>query len=120
MAEVSFFKPEDFFDEQVHYRGLSNSEASVIANKIIQERGIIVYGYGNGANSKNSLWTHAKESLIVPQTHKALIINIEEIPKVKICDHAAGQITVYQGVRWVESTCLNCGIKLKPGSWVEA
>ncbi len=117
---MKFFKPEDF-REMLHnatYPIVQMEKAAEAANKILEERGVVVYGHLRHDEIFRR-WYETKDKLDC-DTQKALLINIEEIPKAKICDHAAGQITVYQGVRWVESTCLNCGIKLKPGSWVEA
>ncbi len=106
-----FFKPEDF--NFTVFASSANEEMANQANKLLKERGTIVYGEPYKAN----IWGQDRWNTA---TNQALLINIEEIPK-KICEH--WPTTIYKGViseaygatndLAVRGVCRFCGINLK-------
>ncbi len=99
-----FFKPEDFGNLSV---------CAGIANKILKERGTVVYG-NVGSVTDEFMW---KVKHIGIDTHQALLINIEELPR-KECEHSPGLDSNWKNILGYH--CTICGIKLKPGSWTKA
>lgn len=132
---MSFFKPEDFHPlSRVHggiYQTMGEYEAMAhLANKLLEERSERVYGIRRQPGS--GCFIESGPSVI--DTHTALLINIEELPK-KECEH---EPDVYEAkVSWVggpydpsikdfnrteitsysqlvtSGKCKHCGLKLK-------
>ncbi len=101
--KMRFFKPEDF-----SYICRDFDIPDVIAetaNDILKKKGDVLYSEDLGP------WHNRK---IEEDTHQALLINIETIPK-KECDHSVASYRHANGVWTIGAAiCGKCGINLKP------
>lgn len=100
---MSFFKPKDFELSKTNFCDLCTVEIAKTANKLLEERGVRVYGQQYGPTNH---WNF-DEVNHPDNTYQALLINIEEIPK-KECEHEPANKYISQ-----EHFCVLCGIKLK-------
>lgn len=104
-----FFTADDFdsFDLSVG-EGIGPHHAAELANEKLQREGVVVYG------SKNyPLWS-TRNDMPKTDTHRALLINIEEIEK-KHCEHEPARNVAGN----YEPACYKCNVKLKPTGWEE-
>lgn len=108
-----FFKPEDFFHEDVQYRGLSNIEAAARADKILEGRGKIVYG--NSLDENDPIMERWLDSQKWYHDKKAILVNIEII-EPKECDHEANWWRDGLDIKY-ENCCLKCRQKIAPVGW---
>lgn len=86
-----------------------------IANAKLQREGKVVYGWPiDIEKSSHKMWSSELDVYTDEATHRALLINIEELPK-KNCEHV-GYIAgdEYEG-HFFE--CEKCGKTLKPTAW---
>lgn len=122
---MSFFKPEDFDDDNGGY-GPYAERITSIANRLLKERGMQIFtNIGNYeiANG-NNVWTAGHGE----PTHQALLVCIEKLTKEpQVCEHEpitelnsmmnSSRITpgkvgfsFFNKESW---SCMKCGIKLK-------
>ncbi len=106
-----FFKEEDFDDEAGGYGPYAETLAN-LANKHIKNRGTIIY-CGPSNTWSEYHWTNDGKSSV--DTHRAVMINIEEIPKKKCKKHIPQFEQSISGGYWMitNNICGECGIKLK-------
>lgn len=108
---MSFFKPEDFGGVDILIHGVTSTE---IANRILTDRGIRVYGIQD-IGEWNKFFSGIGS---VPHTHQAFLVAIEELPKTE-CKHEPRIVKVPAGMGMVpmytgdDSICSKCGIKLR-------
>jgi hypothetical protein len=82
--EYGFFKPEDFNFQGYPAQMSINGCAAAIANRILQERGVRVYGSGGYPDNLDWSITQHRGTLFAQKnkdTHTALLIDIKPIEK---------------------------------------
>ncbi len=100
-----FFKPEDF--NVIEF--VNHDDIAAVANQLIQQRGVRVYGYGETPMA-SSLWNmNGPEKERAPHTHSALLVCIEELPK-RECKHV---VDLFKLEHCSHLACLSCGIPLR-------
>lgn len=106
---MSFFKPEDFI---YHVTASVAHDITHIANKLLEERG--EKAYGTVTRGWRDPHTFTRVLYPTTETHQALLINIEAIPK-KECEHSVASYRHANGVWTIGAAiCGKCGINLKP------
>ncbi len=86
------------------------------ANELIKERGKRVYGF-NHLKSDHWSWSNLKEPDLEPfDTHQALLINIEELPR-KECTHDIDTAELFKTYGFLNAKCRHCGISVR-AKWV--
>jgi hypothetical protein len=75
---VEFFMPEDFEDKHGEITGAMRIYAANVANRILAERGVRVYGRGG---EHKSFVTYPKEMLHWEPEFTATLIDIQPIPR---------------------------------------
>lgn len=124
LIEKYRFKPEDFMASASSEKSnsLRPREAAFLANaKLLElfEGAKVVYWREDSLGSSNKMFTKTPQD-----THTALLICIEELPK-KECVHELGEIGLYDTGTIAErmregrkllafGKCRHCGIELKP------
>lgn len=116
---MSFFKKEDFKVCDSSDRMHPSILAADVANKLLEERGVRVYGnkgpYDDVMSMKGSNWTSYYS--YSTHTRQALLINIEELKK-KECEHTKLDSLNYKTnaaedcLESLNAIC-KCGVKLK-------
>ena len=112
------FEPEDFDRGILTFTGIAGLANKRLA-KMLEEQGQVVYGYNQ------EYWSIIDEHSIEPYTHKALVLNVEELEKPKCVHEAIGVSPNFDfspgcAVLITEWKCSRCGIKLKPKTtWME-
>jgi len=99
----------DNFDEESIIESAADA-AQNIFDTWLKENGQVMYGQYQDQNYW--WWSHEANE---KDTHKALLINVEEIPAAVECEH--------EGVwsdRDLEYRCVKCDIDLKPTGWEPA
>jgi hypothetical protein len=98
-----FFKPEDFNKIMEPFYGsrVACTEIAKIANALLQERGVRVFGDQDNLGFLNYSTHRTMEN-----THQALLVCIEPLTKAE-CKH--------EPVIWSSRTteCIHCGVKMK-------
>lgn len=124
--KVDFFKPEDFYSRNyiqeyigslVSGKVVNCGDAAAIANKLLEERGVIVQCADEEIERDASEWRQKRYPY---DRHRALLINIKKLPKE--CAHEPDRRVIgdidysseRNNLRLVdEATCKHCGIKMK-------
>lgn len=120
---MNFFKPEDFdsFIKGSYPKGMDERDAIAhFANEKLQREGKVMHGWPLYATEQHSpmIWCDDLNIVTDKPTHRALLINVEEMPK-KECEHAvkSGLITYphpYPGYDHMAlAVCYKCGVKLR-------
>lgn len=126
------FTARDFAGSTELIDHISWKDAAEVANARLAEmlsEAKVVYGTSSTRGLLPDVWSKSAVAYGVPDTHRALLINIEEL-KREPCEHEprmyykrdANDNFVKSGsamVRSYEHECLKCGVKLK-AKWEES
>jgi len=89
-------------------------DAQHIFDTWLKENGVVVYS--EILNDENDLWAKYDKGFEVSYTHKALLVNIEEIQTAAVeCDHWPNVEGDADGWR-----CMHCNVELNPTGWEPA
>lgn len=111
---MKLFKPKDFaaIVELSACKLPITKVAADIANRILTERGVRVYG-NEGENSQGLYFSDKPHSaLSMIDTHQALLVCIEELPKAE-CLHTPHEPSIVFFETKTEVECSKCGVKLR-------
>lgn len=101
---MKFFTTDDFAENE--WVAIPAGQAANIANAKLEREGKVVYGL---VFPSEFLWAENNEP---SDTHRALLVCIEEIEKPK-CEHACEGSNVSNNRYF----CYKCGKELKPTGW---
>ena len=115
-SKMNFFKPEMFHPlSRLHggpYQNMGEYEAIAhLANELLEREGKVVYG------DNDTLWGDRKGRVPVPETHKAILINIELIEK---CSHPIEKVFMqFTNNNPPTHHKCNCGAIVIPSAYTE-
>ena len=105
---MTVFKAGDFAEQE--WQPISSAQAASIANQKLQREAKVVYGTPFQANCSTGF--HEIQSKY--DTHRALLVCIEELPP-KVCEHEPRGYSINVGGTHRDKyyRCEKCGVKLK-------
>ncbi len=111
---MKFFKPEDFSKADYPIPGMSPDihprHAADIANAKLEREGVRV----TGVIKNSTVAVPFGQVLGAVDTHQALLIGIEELPKKpEVCEHESEKQPGGNLTTWYLPRCTHCGVKLK-------
>lgn len=114
MKKLEIFKPDDF-DVRITAAAYSSEVANQKLNEWLEKQQVVYSGWHSHLGGKlttDTWWTSYSDE--TKATHKALLINIEEIEK-ELCKHEIIEYTAntIKSIPITTVYCGLCGIKLK-------